>query len=359
MSTQTVTPEELDLASLRRQIDITLDDVLRSLSAEGSRCLGNHDDPSQILNRYVSAPGKRIRPLLCVLGWHAGDGSGELQPVLRTAASLELFHVFALIHDDLMDGSDTRRGLPSAHRAVAAMHSERRNAENFAASAAILLGDLAFVRSDQLLHSAGLTAEQLHAVFPLLDAMRNEVLLGQYIDLLAEGPPSDDLDRALTVARLKTTKYTIERPLQVGAALAGADATLFDACSAYALPLGDAFQLRDDLLGTFGHPRLTGKPVSEDLRSGKSTALMSLAVRNASPHQRRLLRDLVGDPDLDEQGATTIRKVLEETGARQAVEDMITHRHREALAALANPTFPPAVTEALHKIAHSALARTS
>lgn len=359
MSTQTFTPEGLDLTSIRRRIDSTLADVLRPLPAEYSHCLGKHDDPTDILSRYVSAPGKRIRPMLCVLGWHAAGGTGETQPVMRTAASLELFHVFALIHDDVMDGSDTRRGLPSAHRAMAALNSERADAESFGASAAILLGDLAFVRSDQLLHSAGLTVEQLHAVLPLLDAMRDEALLGQYLDLLAAGPPTDDVDRALTVARLKTAKYTVERPMQLGAALAGADATVFDACSAYALPLGEAFQLRDDLLGVFGRPRLTGKPVMEDLRSGKRTALVALAVRNASPRQRRVLEDLVGGPCLDERAAAAVCEILEATGARQAVEDMITSRHRQALTALDQAAFRSDVTAALREIADGAVLRTS
>jgi geranylgeranyl diphosphate synthase, type I len=359
MSTQTFTPERLDFTSIRRRIDTILADFLRPLPLEQARCLGGRDDLTEVLTRYVTAPGKRIRPLLCVLGWHAAGGGSVTQPVLRTAASLELFHVFTLIHDDFMDGSDTRRGLPSAHRALASLHAERPDAEALGASSAILLGDLALIRSDQLLHRAGLTGEQFRAVLPLLDSMRDEVLLGQYIDLLGAGPPADDLDRALTVARLKTAKYTVERPLQLGAALAGADSAMLSAFSAFAVPLGEAFQLRDDLLGTFGSPSLTGKPVLEDLRSGKGTALMTLAARHASPVQRRLLEDLVGDPDLDETGAAAVCGVLETIGAREAVEDMIAERHRKALDALDDAGFPPEVTAAMREIADGLTIRSS
>lgn len=362
MSPQALRTGALDLADLRERVDVALADFLRRpfhrVPAQNRRRSHRHD-LDRTLTDYVLSPGKRIRPLLCVIGWHTAGGGGSEETVLRLAASLELFHAFALIHDDIMDDSDTRRGLPSAHRAFAVRHRDRADADTFGRSLAVLLGDLALVRCDELLHSAGFTEQQHRAVLPLLDTMRNEVVLGQYLDLHTAGSPTGDTERALTVVRLKTARYTIERPLQLGAALADADARTLDACSAYALPLGEAFQLRDDLLGTFGDPHVTGKPVTEDLRSGKATVLMALAVRRASPSQAELLHRFVGNPGLDEEGVMAVRRVLEATGARETVERMIGDRYDAALVSLGRSPFTSHAAEALRSIADGVVTRTA
>ncbi|MDG9718896.1 polyprenyl synthetase family protein [Streptomyces sp. DH24] len=354
-----VTTDALVLAGLRARVDALLAGFLRRRPTTVPAQRATGDDLSTALADFVLAPGKRIRPLLCVLGWHAGGGSGAEDRVLRLAASLELFHAFALVHDDIMDASDTRRGRPSAHRAFATRHADRRDADAFGTGAAILLGDLALVRADEMLHTVRLSAREQKTVLPLLDAMRNEVVHGQYLDLLATGAPSGDIERALTVNRLKTAKYTVERPLHLGAALAGADTSVLRACSAYAIPLGEAFQLRDDLLGAFGDPRLTGKSAAEDLRSGKATVLMALAVRRADRTQRAHLVRMVGNPELDESDAARVRLILEQTGARDTVERMIADRYGDALDALERARFAPGVTSVLHHIATAAVRRTA
>jgi geranylgeranyl diphosphate synthase type I len=354
---------------MRARIDAVLAEFLRRPPAGIPSPRGGVGELVQALTELVLAPGKRIRPLLCVLGWHAagsgsgngngnGNGNGE-ETLWRVAASLEVFHAFALIHDDIIDGSLTRRGRPSAHRALAARHPARPRADAFGMHAALLLGDLALVRSDALLHSAGLTTRQWRAVLPLLDAMRGEVLMGQHLDLLATGRPTGDVDQALAIARLKTAKYTVERPLHLGAALAGADRKLLALFSAYALPLGEAFQLRDDLLGVFGDPALTGKPILDDLRSGKATVLMALATRRATPEQRRTLGALVGRTDLGEEDAARVRLVLRSTGACDTVEAMITERYERALATLDTDLLTPPVATALRRLAARATVRTA
>ncbi|CAM5380709.1 hypothetical protein SVIOM74S_00047 [Streptomyces violarus] len=257
----------LDLDAVQDRIETVLADFLRRSPAGIPSQKGGGGELTHALADFVLAPGKRIRPLLCVLGWHAAGGGDGEESLWRMAASLEVFHAFALIHDDIIDNSPTRRGRPSTHRAFAARHRARPDADAFGVHAAILLGDLALVCSDALMNSAGLSKRQRRTVLPLVDAMRGEVLLGQHLDLLATGRPTGDVDEAMAITRLKTAKYTVERPLHLGAALAGADRDLLALCSAYALPLGEAFQLRDDLLGVFGDPALTGKPVLEDLRS--------------------------------------------------------------------------------------------
>ncbi|KOT97715.1 geranylgeranyl diphosphate synthase [Streptomyces rimosus subsp. pseudoverticillatus] len=351
--------DALDLAAVRTAVDRTLEGFLadklkRAEAGEMGEVIG-------VLDRFLRAGGKRLRPLLCVCGWHAAGGGPGLEVVLRAAAALELFHAFALIHDDVMDGSDTRRGHPSAHRALQAVRGDGdvRAAEWFGISSAILLGDLALIWSDELLTGAPMTAGQHLAVRPVLDIMRSEVMQGQYLDLLATGKVTGDLKQAMDVVRYKTAKYTIERPLHVGAVLAGGSPADLEACTAYALPIGEAFQLRDDLLGVFGDPRVTGKSDLDDLREGKRTPLVAIAVQRADEAQLTVLRSGLGRADLDETDAAAIRGVLEATGARQCVEEMIIHRHAAALQALERSGFPPAVTAALKDIARAAAVRSS
>jgi len=308
------------------------------------------------LRGYVFG-GKRFRPLMCHYGWQAAGGYGDTTAVTHVAASLELFHAFALIQDDVMDNSDTRRGAPTAHRTIAAHHAAHPSAEHVGASTAILLGDLALGWSYDLVHAAGLEPDVDAAVWSLLDLMRTETLTGQYLDLLATGNPDGRVEDALTICRYKTAKYTVERPLQLGAVVAGAGADVLDACTAYGIPLGIAFQLRDDLLGVFGDPDRTGKPVLDDLRDGKPTVLMAIARQRAVGDRRRRLGRLVGDPALDERGAARVRRILVETGARTAVEHLIAEHREQALRALADAPFAAEPAAALGQLAHAATSR--
>ncbi|WP_405901879.1 polyprenyl synthetase family protein [Streptomyces sp. NBC_00656] len=341
------------MPSTRAEVDAHLAGFLQG-KARAAAEQGMPGEVVEVLSDFLFAGGKRVRPLLCVMGWHAARGEGPARPVVRVAASLEMFHAFALVHDDIMDESETRRGKPTVHRAFTTRHTSGRSdaaAVRLGASAALLVGDLALAWSDELLHTAGLTPEQLAEVVPVIDTMRTEVMYGQYLDLLAAGRLDADVDRALAIARYKTAKYTVERPLHIGAALAGAGPVLLEALSAYALPLGESFQLRDDLLGALGDPATTGKPDDGDLREGKHTVLLSLALQQASPAQARTLRRLIGHGGLDAGGAREARTTLLATGAPAAVEEMITERHRQALAALNTAALPAAVTRVLGRLA--------
>jgi geranylgeranyl diphosphate synthase type I len=348
---------ELDLEAVLGQVEEQLTAFLRGKghAAVEERLPG---EVVEVLGNFLRAGGKRIRPLLCVVGWCAAGGEGGVGPVVRAAASLELFHAFALIHDDLMDNSEIRRGQPTVHRALAARHEGRLDAAQFGASAAMLLGDLALVWSDELLRTAGVSRHQFAAAQGVVDVMRWEVMYGQYLDLLATGRPTTDTARAMKVIRYKSAKYTIERPLHLGASLAGAEPALHAALSEFALPVGEAFQLRDDLLGIFGHPAETGKSRLDDLREGKDTVLITLAMRRADPAQQQLLRTFLGDPELDESNAASIRHVLDATGARTAVEQLIRDRVAQAHQALGRGRFPPAAAGALREIVHAVTVRT-
>ncbi|MFE0062278.1 polyprenyl synthetase family protein [Streptomyces sp. NPDC059003] len=308
-----------DLSAARQQVDTVLAHFLeRKTTTAAPQHLPT--ETIEALTSFLRAGGKRLRPMLCVTGWHTAAGH---QPppaaVLQVAAALEMFHAFCLIHDDIMDRSLTRRGQPTVHRALADRHTASRPralAEQFGNAAAILIGDLALTWSDEIIHTAGLTLVQLTTILPLLDAVSTEVMYGQYLDLTATGRPTDDVGQALTVIRYKTAKYTIERPLHIGAALANGSTPLSDTLTAYALPLGEAFQLRDDLLGVFGTPEQTGKSCLDDLREGKHTVLVALALQIATTRHASLLRSLLGRADLTEAQATQIRTILTITGAR-------------------------------------------
>jgi geranylgeranyl diphosphate synthase type I len=346
---------DLDLPGIRHAVDACLAGYLdRKVEAAAKHHLP--PEITEVLHDFLFAGGKRLRPLLCVCAWYAAGGTDEITPVVQVAAALEMFHSFALIHDDLIDHSDTRRGQPTVHRALAALHAPARGlaAERLGTGAAILIGDLALAWSDELVHTADLSSAQLAAVLPLIDAMRTEIVYGQYLDLLATGNPTVGVAAAQRIIRYKTAKYTVERPLHIGAALAGAERGTLDALSAYALPLGEAFQLRDDLLGVFGVPGQTGKSCLDDLREGKHTVLVALALRHTSP-----LHPLFGHPDLDDEGAAQIRDTLTSTGARAEVEQMIQTSRDRALDALAQAGFPAAATAALRHIIEVATVRTT
>lgn len=351
---------KIDIDATREAVDSALEEFLKEKERYAA---GSELAPVvRMLLEFANSGGKRIRPLMFLCGWQAAGGAGQPYEVLRAAASLELFHMFALIHDDIMDSSVTRRGRPTVHCALAENSSCRGDvmaAERFGINSAILVGDLALVWSDELLHGSGLTPHQLRLARPLLDAMRTEVMIGQYLDLVRSGDEDFDIDALLTMIRYKTAKYTVERPLHFGAAIAGASDNLMRACTDFALPVGEAFQLRDDLIGVFGDPDVTGKCHLDDLRGGKATALLACATQRADAAQRATLRLLIGNRDLDDSGAAIVRDIFIATGAVATVEAMIRERQRDALAALDLAPFRPAATMTLRELAVAATERTS
>ena len=310
------------------------------------------------LEQLISG-GKRLRPMFCYWGWRA-TGAPDGVGILRAAASLELVQACALIHDDVMDRSDTRRGLPTAHRSFAALHDSLGwpgSGDNFGTGAAILLGDLSLTWADEMLLSAELPPSDLLAAKPVFDEMRVEIMAGQYLDLVEQARGGGSRDRALRVVRFKSAKYTVERPLHLGAALAGGSPELIKQLSIFGLPLGTAFQLRDDLLGVFGDPAVTGKPAGDDLREGKRTYLVAVAMERANPAQTRLLDTQLGNPNLTAAAVNDLQDVMRSTGAVDEVEQLITELTAQSLAALTNGSIAPAAAAALTALAHAATSR--
>lgn len=287
------------------------------------------------LDRFM-AGGKRLRALFLVCGWRAAGGA-DLPGVVTAAAALEFLQAGALIHDDVMDRSDVRRGHPAVHRSHADGHAESGwagSSQEFGDAAAILLGDLCLCWADQLFAAAELPAAALTRGRPVFDVMRTELMAGQYLDVLAQARRNDSVDVALHVATFKSAKYTIERPLHLGAALGGADPELVAGLRRYGLSLGRAFQLRDDLLGVFGDPAVTGKPSGDDLREGKRTALIALALAAlAEPERTELAQGLDDTPDAGQVARMT--DLVAGTPARAQVEHLIAADAADAAAALA------------------------
>ena len=276
-------------------------------------------EPLRALEALVMAGGKRLRPAFCHWGYVGAGGDPDDPRIVDAGASLEMLHAFALVHDDVMDGADTRRGRRTAHLAFADEHAAghwRGEARRFGEGAAILVGDLAHVYADQLM--GDVPAE----VADVWHELRLELNIGQYLDLAGTARGDRDPVLAARIARYKSGKYTIERPLHVGAALAGRRADLEESLSAYGAPLGEAFQLRDDVLGAFGDPGRTGKPVGQDLREGKPTPLLAAAAERAEGEGAALL-DKVGAPGLSEADVAGIQQVLVDTGALDLIEARI------------------------------------
>ena len=278
-------------ARVGRALDGFLDRQRDTLGAIGPDMLPWMDTITGLL-----ASGKRLRPAFCYWGWRAAGGEDCAQ-IHAAAAALELLHASALVHDDVMDASDTRRGQPSVHRRFAAAHADggwRGSADAFGAGAAILIGDLLMAWTDELFAASGLPPAALRRGQPVLDAMRAELICGQYLDLLGQAAGDGTVGSALRVVRFKSAKYTVERPLQLGAALAAqppaGDRAIEQACRGYGIPVGVAFQLRDDVLGVFGDPAQTGKPASDDLREGKRTVLVAIARERAGAGRPRAAR---------------------------------------------------------------------
>ncbi len=299
--------------------------------------LGADADRLNDAARQSVSGGKRFRAAFCWWGHGAvNDGAVDVDALLRACASLEFLHASALVHDDYMDASDVRRGRPAIHRAFAAEHGERGwtgDPDQYGAAAAILLGDLLLSWADELLRTCGLPAERVLAALREFDRTRTEVVAGQFLDVSVQARGRAGVDEAMTVLRYKSAKYSIERPLNVGAALGGANPVQQAQLSAFGLPLGEAFQLRDDLLGVFGDPAVTGKPAGDDLVEGKRTVLVARALERLSPADGARLDRALGT-QLDAAAVDELRDLIDGSGARALVEESIDELTDQALAAL-------------------------
>ena len=304
-------------------------------------------DLVECLADLVDAGGKRLRPAFCHWAYVGAGGDGSDPLVVDAGAAFELLHAFALVHDDIMDGSDQRRGRPTTHITYAAQHARegwRGESRRFGEGVAILVGDLAFVYADMLMAAAPAPARAVY------DELRVELNIGQYLDVLGTARGRANLATARRISSYKSGKYTVERPLHVGAALAGRLDELAGPLSDYGLPLGEAFQLRDDLLGAFGDASAIGKPVGDDLREGKPTPLLAIALQRATGAAAACLRR-AGDPGLTQSEVADLQAVLVDTGARDEIERAIERLTAEAVESVKSSALAEEAQVALAELA--------
>ncbi len=325
-------------------------DVLDSVSDELAPLM---DSISELLRG-----GKRLRAAFCYWGWR-GAGGPDSDGIVSVAAALELFQAAALIHDDVMDGSDTRRGKPAAHRRFSTLHRGSGwlgSSEDFGVAGAILAGDLCLSWCDELYSAADIDPARLRAGRAVFDRMRTELMCGQYLDMLEQVLASTSVERARHVILYKSAKYSVQQPLLLGATLAGASDELLAMYETYGRALGEAFQLRDDVLGVFGDPETTGKPAGDDLREGKRTVLVAVALDQCTPAQAAEMRRSLGDPHLDRDGIDRLREIMTDSGALAVVESMIAGQSARAMDVL--ETVEPPARDVLQRLVAAAVSRT-
>jgi geranylgeranyl diphosphate synthase type I len=334
-------------------------------------------------SRELLRGGKRFRALFCYWGWNAvGTASEEFDPlgppddptdldaVVRVCSALEIFHAAALVHDDIIDNSDTRRGVAAAHKKFETLHRASGwtgDGSDFGRSGGLLLGDLLLGWSDELLDD-GLALLERHefglAARAEFNRMRTEVTVGQYLDILEErswrsSHDAEHLRRAHRVIVYKSAKYSVQAPLTIGASLGGGTLAQVAALRDFGLPLGIAYQLRDDTLGVFGDPQVTGKPAGDDLREGKRTVLIALARASLPANAVRLLDELLGDPELDAEQIAMLQSTIRDSGAIDRVERMIAHNVELARAALAEAPLTRAALDQLKQLTDTVINRTA
>jgi geranylgeranyl diphosphate synthase type I len=345
-----IAPPPASLAEIAARIDTRLREFLAAEERRWSDFDPDLAEPVAEIGRLVLAGGKRLRPAFTHWGYVAAGGDGDDPIVTDAGCAFELMHAFALFHDDVMDDADSRRGAPTTHVVFADHHRTgdwHGEARRFGEGVAILVGDLAFVYADQFLRDANRTA------YDVWNELRIELNVGQFLDILGGVRNERRRAKAERICRYKSGKYTIERPLHLGAALAAPERAdeLFPVLSRYGLPLGDAFQMRDDVMGAFGDEAVTGKPVGGDLREGKPTPLMARAVEAATTAQQAVL-DLVGRPGLADDDVARVQQVIVETGALADLEAHISSLTDDAIAALDHPAIAERARRELVELAH-------
>jgi geranylgeranyl diphosphate synthase, type I len=337
------------LRGIAQRVDQRLDTLLATEEQRWGEMSADLIRPITEIRRLVMAGGKRLRPAFCYWGFIGAGGDPADQRIIDAGAAFELMHAFALFHDDVMDDAASRRGAPTTHTVFAKEHGEAGwagESRRFGEGVAILVGDLAFVYADLLLETAPPEA------WRIWNELRVELNIGQFLDVAGSVQRVRDVISAERICRYKSGKYTIERPLHLGAAIAdpAGHGVLLNGLSGYGLPLGDAFQMRDDVMGAFGDEAVTGKPVGGDLREGKPTPLLARAVAAATPAQLSVL-ERVGAPDLTDDEVAAIQQVIVETGALSELESHITSLTEQAVTSLRQMDLDPEAVRELSLLA--------
>lgn len=341
---------------LKRRVDLVLGEFVET---ETGHLLAIDEDLRPVADqlRIATAHGKRLRAAFCYWGWRAA-GQPDSGALVRAAAAMELVHAAAVVHDDLIDDSRLRHGLPTAHLAFRDALAGRPRANGAARSLAMLTGDLLMSWAGQLFTDSGLPVAYLARARLLWSVLARELVAGECLEILRTGA-RPDVDASLEVIRYKSAKYTVEHPLRIGGALGGASAELLECLTAYGIPLGEAFQLRDDLLGVFGDPDRTGKANADDIIAARPTVLVAHTWDAATGAERRDLRRLLGARGLGADGLERVRAIMRRTGAPARVEQMVADRVGTAVDVVRRAPLPREAADALVELAHTATVRNN
>ncbi|WP_237570282.1 polyprenyl synthetase family protein [Mycolicibacterium lacusdiani] len=315
------------LTALERRLHASVTDAvvtpLRSID-DGLTVFAEH------CSTAVTAGGKRLRPRFAYWAWRAGSSPGEDQgPIVRLAAALEMLHAAILVHDDVIDGSELRRGEPSVRAALAGRHQGQSwfgGSASFGDHTALLVGDLLWSAAHDEFDAAATAVLPEHRgrLTSIFRAMRVEVLAGQLLELSAQAARHYDAATAERILRYKTSAYTVERPMELGLALAGPSASdAGEILGVYAGAVGRAFQLRDDLADLFGSFETSGKRVGDDVRDGKPTELLGTTLELAGAADVQTLAGIVGDSTADASAIAEARRIVWECGAAERVSRRI------------------------------------
>jgi len=343
-----------DQTAFKARIDAVLD---RFVDEEISQLTEIHEDLTPVADqlRLTVADGKRLRAAFCYLGWRA-CGQPDSDAALRASAAMELVHAAAIVHDDIIDASHRRRGAPTAHVALRSAIADPGRSEAAAVGLAIVVGNLLLSWAGQLFVSCGLPRAFLARTTPLWALLARELVAGECLEIMRTGGVPRTA-ASLEIILFKSAKYTVERPLHIGATLGGGPARLLATFTDYGVPMGEAFQLQDDLLGVFGDSRRTGKSNPDDISGHKPTALVAVALARADSEDREQLLRMLGAADLDDDDLRAAREILERIGARARIESMIEDRAAAARRALERARLPEAVVGALGALASAVIER--
>ena len=357
----------LDTADLRRRVQTVLDEELAGQSEVLAELGPDVEDLLRAVGDLLRG-GKRLRAAFLYWGGRAA-GLPDSGSLVRLASAMEVLQAAALIHDDVMDDSDTRRGMPAVHRSLAARHVDRGwngDDERFGLAGAVLAGNLCLGWTDEMYVTCGLPPEDLARARPVYDVMRTQLMAGQFLDVVESMRPwrdvGDDerIERAGRVIRYKSAKYSVEHPLLIGATVGGLDDAGRSALSRYGLDLGRAFQLRDDLLGVFGDPDQTGKPAGDDLREGKRTVLLAHVLSTTDVAGRETVEKQLGRAELDDADIEELRAIITGSGATTVLEAEIARLADGARTALASaPHLAPEAVDVLDRLVTTATARSA
>jgi geranylgeranyl diphosphate synthase type I len=339
--------------TLLKRVEDQLETLLTEESQRASGIDEQLNDAVAAIRSAVLGGGKRIRPAVLHWGWRGAGGDPDDPDIAAIGASLELVHAFALAHDDVMDGSDARRGMATVHRVFEARHHEAGwdgDATRYGEAVAILAGDLMLAWGDRLFYETTARRPDAQVARSVFDTLRVEMIWGQYLDMRAEAAGASEAD-AFKILHLKSGHYTILRPLQLAAALAGANDRIAHAHEEYGTAVGEVFQLRDDVLGVFGDPTRTGKPVGDDLMEGKRTVLVALTLQRLPPAEREDFEARFGSRDVSDADIERMRSLIVEAGALSTVEEHIERATERALEAIKAATLEQTAALALERLA--------